>query len=212
MKEYQKLQKKIDAKNLTEPSATGKGRVPVKGTVLKVADPSKITGSMKSGMQQGVPQGFERVKKTTPEGQKIIKQKISTGELLGNKQKIEKKIVNNTKNLKNTSKPSLFKRAKDALKGFHNYMVKDSGFRRTSAKNLTRNVYKNTLRGNTLRAINKVLPGKYKALGALALTGYALTRGNKKDVDSGAGLGGGPKVYTGVNPGLKLDKVGSKKK
>ena len=210
MKEYQKLQKKIDAKNLTEPSATGKGRVPVKGTVLKVADPSKITGSMKSGMQQGVPQGFERVKKTTPEGQKIIKQKISTDELLGNKKKIEKKIVSNTNNIKNTSKPSLFKRTKDALKGFHNYMVKDSGFRRTSAKNLTRNVYKNTLRGNTLRGINKVLPGKYKALAALALTGYALTRGNKKD--TGGGVGGGPKVYTGVNPGLKLDKTGSKKK
>jgi hypothetical protein len=104
-------------------------------------------------------------------------------------------------------------------------MVKDAGYRQTSGsgkmlpdtlgalakdKNISRNIYKNTLRGNTLRAINKVLPGKYKALAAVALTGYALTRGNKKD--TGGGVGGGPKVYTGVNPGLKLDKVGSKKK
>ena len=73
------------------------------------------------------------------------------------------------------------------------------------------NIYKNTLRGNTLKNINKVLPGKYKALAALALTGYALTRG-KKDTGGGVGVGGGPKVYTGVNPGLKLDKTGSKKK
>ena len=72
------------------------------------------------------------------------------------------------------------------------------------------NIYKNTLRGNTLKNINKVLPGKYKALAALALGTYALTRG-KKDTGGGA-VGGGPKVYTGVNPGLKLDKTGSKKK
>ena len=69
-------------------------------------------------------------------------------------------------------------------------MVKDAGFRKTASKNLTRNVYKNTLRGNTLKNINKVLPGKYKALAALATGAYLATRpkkgaagaGGKKDV------------------------------
>ena len=119
--------------------------------------------------------GFKEVGATTKQGRKVLKtkQSISTDELLGNKKKIEKKIVSNTKNLKNTSKPSLFKRTKDALKGFHNYMVKDAGYRKTASKNLTRNTFKNTLRGNTLRTINKVLPGKYKAL-ALATVGTAI--------------------------------------
>ena len=208
------IKKKIDIKNPVEMGKTGPK--PVKGTVLKVGK-----------------DGFERVRKTkvsapgglNPEAQKILKKQVSSDELLGNQKKIEKKIVSNTKNLKNTSKPSLFKRTKDALKGFHKFMVKDAGYRQTSGsgkmlpdtlgalakdKNVSRNIYKNTLRGNTLRTINKVLPGKYKALAAVALTGYALTRGNKKD--TGGGVGGGPKVYTGVNPGLKLDKTGSKKK
>ena len=63
---------------------------------------------------------FKRVKKISPEGQKILSKQVSADELLGNKKKIDKKIVNNTKNLKKTSKPSLFKRTKDALKCFHN--------------------------------------------------------------------------------------------
>ena len=156
------VKKKIDLKNPVEMGKTGPK--PVKGTVLKVG--------------KG---GFERVRKTkvsapgglNPEAQKILKKQVSSDELLGNQKKIEKKVVNNTKNLKKTSKPSLFKRTKDALKGFHNYMVKDAGFRKTASKNLTKNTFKNTLRGNTLRTINKVLPGKYKAL-ALATVGTAI--------------------------------------
>ena len=174
------IQKKIDVKNPVEMGKTGPK--PVKGTVLKVG--------------KG---GFERVRKTkvsapgglNPEAQKILKKQVSSDELLGNQKKIEKKIVSNTKNLKNTSKPSLFKRTKDALKGFHNYMVKDAGYRKTASKNLTKNTFKNTLRGNTLRTINKVLPGKYKAL-ALAVAGTAIgvdqALKNRKSAASGVDI------------------------
>ena len=209
---------KTDLRTVPKKSRSARKRSPL----AKPPQPEKMVT-----VKDPVKGGFKEVGATTKQGRKVLKtkQSISTDELLGNKKKIEKKVVSNTKNLKNTSKPSLFKRTKDALKGFHKFMVKDAGYRQTSGsgkmlpdtlgalakdKNVSRNIYKNTLRGNTLRTINKVLPGKYKALAAVALTGYALTRGNKKD--TGGGVGGGPKVYTGVNPGLKLDKTGSKKK
>jgi len=160
------VKKKIDAKNPVEIGKTGPK--PVKGTVLKV--------------DKGE---FKRVRKTkvsspggiNPEAKKIMSKQVSAGELLGNKKEIVKK-------------PNLFSKVKSKLKGFHNYMVKDAGFRKTASKNLTRNVYKNTLRGNTLKNINKVLPGKYKALAALATGAYLATRpkkgaagaGGKKDV------------------------------
>ena len=183
------INKKIDAKNPVEMGQTGPK--PVKGTVLKV--------------DKGQ---FKRVKKISPEGQKILSKQVSADELLGNKKKIDKKIVNNTKN---TTKPSLWSRAKDKLKGLHNWMKSD--FRTTSktaefGKNITKNTYKNTLRGNTIRNINKVLPGKYKVLAGVALGAYALTRGKKKDSGAG-GAGGGPKKYYGANPKLKLDMKGS---
>ena len=210
---------KTDLRTVPKKSRSARKRSPL----AKPPQPEKMVT-----VKDPVKGGFKEVGATTKQGRKVLKtkQSISTDELLGNKKKIEKKIVSNTKNLKNTSKPSLFKRTKDALKGFHKFMVKDAGYRQTSGsgkmlpdtlgalakdKNVSRNIYKNTLRGNTLRTINKFLPGKYKALAAVALTGYALTRGNKKDA-GGGGVGGGPKVYTGVNPGLKLDKVGSKRK
>ena len=215
MKEFQKIQKKIDAANPVEVGKTGQP-VPVKGTVLKVSEPGKVTGSTKqSGMQQGTPQGFERIKKTSkksadglnPEAKKIMSKQVSSDELLGNKKKIEKKIVNNTKN---TTKPSLWSRTKSKLKDIHNWMKSD--YRRTSgkgiAKNITRNTYKNTLRGNTIRNINKVLPGKYKVLAAIATGAYLYSRGNKKDPGA-AGAGAGPKKYYGANPKLKLDMKGS---
>ena len=211
---YADVKAKIDAKNPVEMGKTGPK--PVKGTVLKVSEPSKITGSMKqSGMQQGVPQGFERIKKTSkksvdglnPEAKKIMSKQISADELLGNKKEIEKKIVNNTKN---TTKPSLWSRTKSKLKDIHNWMKSD--YRRTSGKgitkNITRNTYKNTLRGNTIRNINKVLPGRYKVLAAIATGAYLYSRGNKKDAGA-AGAGGGPKKYYGANPKLKLDMKGS---
>ena len=191
------VKKKIDAKNPVEMGKTGPK--PVKGTVLKV--------------DQGE---FKRVRKTkvsapggiNPEAKKIISKQVSADELLGNKKKIDKEIVNNTKN---TTKPSLWSRAKEKLKGLHNWMKSD--FRTTSktaefGKNITKNTYKNTLRGNTIRNINKVLPGKYKVLAGVALGAYALTRGKKKDAGAG-GADGGPKKYYGANPKLKLDMKGS---
>ena len=166
------------------------GPKPVKGTVLKV--------------DKGQ---FKRVKKISPEGQKILSKQVSADELLGNKKKIDKKIVDNTKN---TTKPSLWSRAKKKLKDIHNWMKSD--YRRTSGsgkyRNITKNTYKNTLRGNTIRNINKVLPGKYKVLAGVALGAYALTRGKKKDSGAG-GADGGPKKYYGANPKLKLDMKGS---
>ena len=189
------INKKIDAKNPVEMGKTGPK--PVKGTVLKVG--------------KG---GFERVRKTkvsapggiNPEAKKIMSKQVSSDELLGNKKKIEKKIVNNTKNLKNTSKPSLFKRAKDAVKGFHQYMVKDAGYRKTASQNLTRNTFKNTLRGNTLRTINKVLPGKYKALAlAAAGTAIAVDQALKNRKAAASGVDTKKPVYKKAVKTLNLD-------
>ena len=130
--------------------------------------------------------GFKKVGATTTQGREVLKKKkfVSTDELLGNKKEIVKK-------------PNLFSRVKGKLKDFHKFMVKDAGFRKTASKNLTRNVYKNTLRGNTLKNINKVLPGKYKALAALATGAYLATR-PKKDA-AGAGGTGKIKRYDAVN-------------
>ena len=136
--------------------------------------------------------GFRQVGATTKQGREVLKKKkfVSTDELLGNKKEIVKK-------------PNLFSKVKGKLKDFHKYMVKDAGFRKTTSKNLTRNVYKNTLRGNTLKNINKVLPGKYKALAALATGAYLATR-PKKDA---AGAGGKDKIkrYDAVNIPLGFD-------
>jgi len=106
--------------------------------------------------------GFRQVGATTKQGREVLKKKkfVSTDELLGNKKEIVKKT-------------NLFSRVKGKLKDFHKFMVKDAGFRTTASKNLTKNTFKNTLRGNTLKNINKVLPGKYKAL-ALAVAGTAI--------------------------------------
>ena len=135
-----------------------------------------------------------------------MSKQVSADELLGNKKKIEKKIVNNTKNLKKTSKPSLFKRTKDALKGFHNYMVKDAGFRKTASKNLTKNTFKNTLRGNTLRTINKVLPGRYKALAAAAVGTYiAVDSALKNRKAAASGVSTKKPVYKKAVKTLNLD-------
>ncbi len=136
--------------------------------------------------------------------------------LFYNYKKEYKKAFNN----KGKSGKTLFQRTKDILrKGkkylgkFHNFMIKDAGFRQTSkfagyGKNITRNTFKNTIRGNTMRGINKVLPGKYKALAAIAAGTYLATRGKKN-----AGAGGGdskPKVYDAYQKTLGFD-TGKKK-
>ena len=144
--------------------------------------------------------GFKKVGATTTQGREVLKKKkfVSTDELLGNKKEIVKK-------------PNLFSRVKGKIKGFHNYMVKDAGFRKTSSKNLTKNVFKNTMRGNTLRTINKFLPGKYKALAALATGAYLATRPKKGT--GGAGGKGDVKYYKAVEFPMGFDsKSASSKK
>ena len=143
--------------------------------------------------------GFQKVGATTTTGKKVLKKSISADELIGNEKKIEKKIV------KNNKKTNLFSKVKSKLKGFHNYMVKDAGFRKTASKNLTRNTFKNTIAGNTLKNINKVLPGKYKALAALAVGAYVATRGKKKD-SGGAGGGKTPIKPTISRKSINLSK------
>ena len=250
MKEFQKLQRKIDAANPVEIGKAGKP-VPVKGTVLKVSDPSKVTGgTTKSAMQQGAPKGFERVLKTSkkspdglnPKAKEIMSKQVSTDDLLSGNKKIEKKYTstsnfkdfkkdnkskNNYKkeykkafNNKGKSGKTLFQRIKDIgrkskeyLGKAHQFMIKDHGFRKTSKfpgydKNITRNTFKNTIRGNTMRRINKILPGKYKALAAIAAGTYLATRGKK---NAGAGSGDGkPKVYDAYQKTLGFD-TGKKK-
>ena len=144
--------------------------------------------------------GFQKVGATTTTGKKVLKKSISADELIGNEKKIEKKIV------KNNKKTNLFSKVKSKLKGFHNYMVKDAGFRKTASKNLTRNTFKNTIAGNTLKNINKVLPGKYKALAALAVGAYVATRGKKKDSGGGAGGGKTPIKPTISRKSINLSK------
>ena len=144
--------------------------------------------------------GFKKVGATTTQGREVLKKSISTDELLDN----QKKILKNTKK---TKKPNLFSRIKGKLKDFHKFMVKDAGYRKTSkfagyGRNVTRNTFKNTMRGNTMRAINKVLPGKYKALAALAVGTYLATRPKKGD---GAGGKGKIKRYTAYQKPLGFD-------
>ena len=106
-------------------------------------------------------------------------------------------------------------------------MVKDANYRRTSGsgllkpdnlgvlakdKNITRNIFKNTIRGNTFRTINKFLPGKYKALAALATGTYLATR-PKKGTGGGAGGKKDVKYYKAVEIPMGFDsKSASKKK
>ena len=144
--------------------------------------------------------GFQKVGAKTTTGKKVLKKSISADELIGNEKKIDKKIV------KNNKKSNLFSKVKSKLKGFHNYMVKDAGFRKTASKNLTRNTFKNTIAGNTLKNINKVLPGKYKALAALAVGAYVATRGKKKDSGGGAGGGKTPIKPTISRKSINLSK------
>ena len=105
-------------------------------------------------------------------------------------------------------------------------MVKDANYRKTSGsgrlmkdtlgqiardKNMTRNIFKNTVRGNTLRTINKFLPGKYKALAALATGTYLATR-PKKGTGGGAGGKGDIKRYRAVEFPMGFDSKSSSAK
>ena len=171
--------------------------------------------------------GFKKVGATTTQGRRIIKTSVSTDELLKNQSSNKKQYKKEYKkafNNKGKSGKTLFQRIKDIgrtskkyLGKAHQFMIKDAGFRKTSdfagyGRNITKNTFKNTMRGNTLRTINKFLPGKYKALAALAAGTYLATR-PKKDSGGGAAGKGEVKRYKAVEIPMGFDsKSASKKK
>ena len=164
--------------------------------------------------------GFQKVGATTTAGREVIKKSVSTDELLkgqSSNKKRYKKEYKKAFNNKGKSGKTLFQRIKDIgrtskkyLGKAHQFMIKDAGFRKTSnfagyGRNITKNTFKNTIAGNTLKNINKVLPGKYKALAALAVGAYVATRGKKKD-SGGAGGGKTPIKPTISRKSINLSK------
>ena len=180
---------------------TPKGGMP-KGTVLpdgtiKPKLPRKVY--VKTPKSVAFPQGLKPVDTKTKEGEKIArrvtKKFVTDKELLtGEKPKPYKPPVNN-------KSKNVFSRIKGFAKKFHQKMTQDAGFRRTSGSgrlmkdtlggiardvNKTRHIYKNTIRGNTFRLLNKALPGHYKTLAAAGLIAYGLSnRGKTKDDGKG---------------------------
>ena len=163
------------------------------------------------------PQGLKPVDTKTKEGEKlarkITKKFVTDKELLtGEKPKQYKPPVNN-------KSKNVFSRIKGFAKKFHQKMTQNAGFRKTSGSgrykldsfgipardiNRTRHIYKNTIRGNTFRLLNKALPGHYKTLAAAGLIAYGLSnRGKKKDE------GKGNNVATPISPyaGKKFKNV-----
>ena len=223
------IKAKIDAKNPTYKSPISGGELPLKNTrspvdtflnkikkaskqdpeglkkaVNKFPDfpePKKLPKKVlvKTPKSLAFPQGFKPVDTKTKEGEKIArrvtKKFVTDKELLtGEKPKDFKPPVNN-------KSKNVFSRIKGFAKKFHQKMVQDAGFRRTSGSgkykldtfgipardiNSTRHIYKNTIRGNTFRLLNKALPGHYKTLAAAGLIAYGLSnRGKKKDEGKG---------------------------
>ena len=222
------IKAKIDAKNPTYKSPISGGELPLKNTrspvdtflnkikkaskqdpeglkraVNKFPDfpepklPKKVL--VKTPKSLAFPQGLKPVDTKTKEGEKIArkitKKFVTDKELLtGEKPKQYKPPVNN-------KSKNVFSRIKGFAKKFHQKMVQDAGFRRTSGSgrlmkdtlggiardvNKTRHIYKNTIRGNTFRLLNKALPGHYKTLAAAGLIAYGLSnRGKKKDDGKG---------------------------
>ena len=207
-----------DLRTVQRKTKTSRGRSPL----AKTPKPEKMVIA-----PDPIKGGFKKVGATTTTGRRIIKQSVSTDELLknqsGNKKQNKKQYKKEYKkafNNKGKTGKNLFQRIKDIgrkskeyLGKAHQFMIKDAGFRKTSkfagyGRNITRNTFKNTMRGNTMRAINKVLPGKYKALAAIAAGTYLATRGKK---NAGAGSGDGkPKVYDAYQKTLGFD-TGKKK-
>ena len=159
--------------------------------------PKKVL--VKTPKSLAFPQGLKPIDTKTKEGEKIArkitKKFVTDKELLtGEKPKTFKPPVNN-------KSKNVFSRIKGFAKKFHQKMTQDAGFRRTSGSgrlmkdtlggiardvNKTRHIYKNTIRGNTFRLLNKALPGHYKTLAAAGLIAYGLSnRGKKKDDGKG---------------------------
>tara|TARA_Y200000002_G_C22641911_1_gene647389 strand:- start:55 stop:1611 length:1557 start_codon:yes stop_codon:yes gene_type:complete len=198
---------------------------PDKSKIGPINEPPKLPRTVltKTKVSKAFPLGLKPVDTKTKEGEKIarkVTKKFVTDKELMTGFPPETKPPKSPK----SPKPSLFTRAKKALKGFHKFMVKDAGFRKTSGdnrlkrdvlgqiardKNMTRNIFKNTMRGNTLRKINKFLPGKYKALAALATGTYLATRPKK---GTGAGGKGDIKRYRAVEFPMGFDSKSSSAK
>ena len=140
-------------------------------------------------------------------GRRVTKKFVTDKELLtGEKPKQYKPPVNN-------KSKNVFSRIKGFAKKFHQRMVQDAGFRRTSGSgkyvrdtfgipakdiNKTRHIFKNTIRGNTFRLLNKALPGHYKTLAAAGLIAYGLSnRGKKKDEGKGNNVATPKNPYAG---------------
>ena len=177
---------------------TPKGGMP-KGTVLpdgtiKPKLPKKVL--VKTPKSVAFPQGLKPIDTKTKEGEKIarkITKKFVTDKELLTGEKPKPPVNNKSKNV--------FSRIKGFAKTFHQKMTQNAGFRKTSGSgrykldsfgipardiNRTRHIYKNTIRGNTFRLLNKALPGHYKTLAAAGLIAYGLSnRGKKKDDGKG---------------------------
>ena len=203
----------------------------------RVKVPSRVY--VKTQPSKAYPQGFKMIDTKTSKanleiGKKISKKFVTDKELLtGKKPKIPK--------VEPVKKPNLFGRLKNLIKSTpkklkkaHQWMIRDAGYRKTSGSgrlmkdtlggiardvNKTRHIYKNTFKGNTLRTLNKVLPGKYKALAVAAVgTSYAVDhhlrkKKKQKEAEKSTILPSGTdtsQVYSTVDAKLKLD-TGKKK-
>ena len=184
------------------------GTVSPDGTITPKL-PKKVL--VKTPKSIAFPQGLKPVDTKTKEGEKIArkitKKFVTDKELLtGEKPKQYKPPVNN-------KSKNVFSRIKGFAKKFHQKMVQDAGFRKTSGSgrykldsfgipardiNRTRHIYKNTIRGNTFRLLNKALPGHYKTLAAAGLIAYGLSnRGKEEDDNKGNNVATPKNPYAG---------------
>ena len=186
---------------------------PDKSKIGSINEPPKLPRTVltKTKPSKAFPLGLKPVDTKTKEGEKIArkitKKFVTDKELLtGEKPKQYKPPVNN-------KSKNVFSRIKGFAKKFHQKMVQDAGFRRTSGSgrykldsfgipardiNRTRHIYKNTIRGNTFRLLNKALPGHYKTLAAAGLIAYGLSnRGKEEDGGKGNNVATPKNPYAG---------------
>ena len=184
------------------------GTVSPDGTITPKL-PKKVL--VKTPKSIAFPQGLKPVDTKTKEGEKIArkitKKFVTDKELLtGEKPKQYKPPVNN-------KSKNVFSRIKGFAKKFHQKMTQNAGFRKTSGSgrykldsfgipardiNRTRHIYKNTIRGNTFRLLNKALPGHYKTLAAAGLIAYGLSnRGKEEDDNKGNNVATPKNPYAG---------------
>ena len=180
------INKKIDAANPVEIGKTGPK--PVKGTVLRVLKKGEVAS--KSVMQKNVPQGFVRIPKKDTEAQNILKKQVKTARLL-----------DPTPKPKPSTKPNLFSRIKNFVKGEPKIPGDYNLVRGTTNQPLsvTRKVYKGKL-GAVRKFVDK-LPRKYKLAGTALIATAAAVPSIKKAFAPKPEK----KSYTVANKTLKLD-------